>query len=109
MPKSDNSEAAKKKHSKKRDKDPLLPLKNYLQIVKISDELKEKGEVSEDKMQKLDKLQRGNAHLKSRESLPLKLSSMITLTLLKSSHESGSVKKMLHAPTLRLYAIKVTL
>lgn len=89
-------------------KNPLLPLKNYLLLSKISEELKEKGEVSEDKLEKLNKLQAENAHRNREKQIPLKLSSMITLTIMKSSHESGCVKKMLHAPTLKLYAVKVS-
>jgi len=31
---------------------------------------------------------------------------MITISVMKSAHESGVIKKMLHAPTLKLYAVK---
>ena len=31
---------------------------------------------------------------------------MITLGLMKSSHLTGSIKKMLHAPTLNIFTIK---
>jgi serine/threonine protein kinase len=37
---------------------------------------------------------------------PVKLEEMITLSILKGIRNTGSVKKMLHAPTLKLYAIK---
>jgi len=37
---------------------------------------------------------------------PLKLEEMITLGVVKSSNRSGPVKKMLHASSLKLYAIK---
>jgi serine/threonine protein kinase len=36
----------------------------------------------------------------------VKLEEMITLSVLKGTRNSGSIKKMLHAPTLRLYAVK---
>ena len=36
----------------------------------------------------------------------VKLEEMITLAVLKSTHQSGTVKKMLHAPTLKLYNVK---
>lgn len=38
---------------------------------------------------------------------PINLSEMVTLQIIKSSHETGVVKKMIHAPTLKLYAVKV--
>ena len=41
------------------------------------------------------------------QSYHLKLNEMITINVVKSSHETGAVKRMLHAPTLKLYAIKV--
>lgn len=107
MRKSENDILLKKKHEGKKHKNPLLPLKNYLLLSKISEELIEKGEVSEDKLEKLNRLQKENAHRRHKEPIPLKLSSMITLLIMKSSHESGCVKKMLHAPTLKLYAVKV--
>ena len=97
----------KNKHEKKKHENPLLPLKNYILLSKISEELIEKGEVSEEKLEKLNKLQKENAHRRLKEPVALKLSSMITLLIMKSSHESGCVKKMLHAPTLKLYAVKV--
>lgn len=37
---------------------------------------------------------------------PVKLEEMITLSILKGTRNTGSVKKMLHAPSLKLYAIK---
>mmetsp|Transcript_36273 Transcript_36273/g.55718 ORF Transcript_36273/g.55718 Transcript_36273/m.55718 type:complete len:90 (+) Transcript_36273:623-892(+) len=37
-------------------------------------------------------------------NVPLRLDSMITLGVFKSS--SGTIKKMLHAPTLKIYAVK---
>ena len=36
----------------------------------------------------------------------VKLEEMITLSILKGTRNSGSVKKMLHAPSLKLYAVK---
>ncbi len=39
----------------------------------------------------------------------LNLNEMVTLQIIKSSHETGVVKKMLHAPSLRLFAVKVKL
>ena len=36
----------------------------------------------------------------------VKLEEMITLAVLKSTQQSGTVKKMLHAPTLKLYNVK---
>jgi len=36
----------------------------------------------------------------------LNLNEMVTLQIIKSSHETGVVKKMLHAPSLRLFAVK---
>jgi len=40
-------------------------------------------------------------------SKPLSLSDMVTLQIIKSFHETGVVKKMIHAPTLKLFAVKV--
>ncbi|RYD73901.1 MAG: hypothetical protein EOP55_16190 [Sphingobacteriales bacterium] len=37
----------------------------------------------------------------------LKSNEMITLSVIRSSHETGTVKKVLHAPTMRLFAVKV--
>ena len=36
----------------------------------------------------------------------VRLEEMITLSILKGTRNSGSVKKMLHAPSLKLYAVK---
>jgi len=36
----------------------------------------------------------------------VKLEEMITLSVLKGTRNTGSIKKMLHAPTLKLYAVK---
>ena len=36
----------------------------------------------------------------------VKLEEMITLAVLKGTRNSGSIKKMIHAPTLKLYAVK---
>jgi serine/threonine protein kinase len=36
----------------------------------------------------------------------VRLEDMITLSILKGTRNTGSVKKMLHAPTLKLYAVK---
>jgi len=36
----------------------------------------------------------------------VRLEDMITLSILKGTRNSGSVKKMLHAPSLKLYAVK---
>ena len=38
----------------------------------------------------------------------LNLNEMVTLQIIKSSHATGVVKKMLHAPSLRLFAVKVS-
>ena len=38
--------------------------------------------------------------------IQVKLEEMITLSILKGTRNTGSVKKMLHAPTLKLYAVK---
>jgi len=40
------------------------------------------------------------------EVYPVKLEEMITLSILKGTGNTGSVKKMLHVPTLKLYTIK---
>jgi len=40
------------------------------------------------------------------QSSQVKLEEMITLSILKGTRNSGSVKKMLHAPSLKLYAVK---
>ena len=44
---------------------------------------------------------------KLRQPESLNLTEMITLGTLKPSYGSGVVKKMLHAPTLKLYTVKV--
>jgi hypothetical protein len=36
-----------------------------------------------------------------------KVSEMVTLGVIKPGNETGAVKKMIHAPTLKLYAVKV--
>ena len=46
-------------------------------------------------------------NLKTLTTSSVKLEHMITLSVLKSTRSSGSVKKMLHAPSLKLYAVKV--
>ena len=94
----------KKKNEKKRHKNPLIPLKNYLLLSKINEEFKEKSEISLEKLEKFSRLQKENHSLRS---YPLKLNEMITINIMKSSHETGVVKRMLHGPTLKLYAVKV--
>ena len=47
----------------------------------------------------------GKVDLKTHSTV--RLEDLITLSILKDSHLSGSVKKMLHAPSLKLFAVKV--
>ena len=104
---SEDDHIIKKKSEKKKHKNPLIPLKNYLLLSKINEELKEKSEISVEKLEKFSKLQKENHNHRSLQSYPLKLNEMITINVVKSSHETGAVKRMLHAPTLKLYAVKV--
>ena len=35
------------------------------------------------------------------------MNELITISVIKSSHDSGAIRKMIHAPTLKMYAVKV--
>lgn len=36
-----------------------------------------------------------------------KVSEMVTIGIIKPGDETGAIKKMIHAPTLKIYAVKV--
>jgi hypothetical protein len=96
----------------KSSRNPLLPLKNYLLISKQNEEAKENifTEVVSDRLDtNYRSLKENNPSLASvkREIRLPKVSEMVTLGVIKPGNETGAVKKMIHAPTLKLYAIKV--
>ena len=66
-------------------------------------------DIVSEKPRKLYRIQKENKTSRKSFSLPksFNLSEMVTLQIIKSSHETGVVKKMLHAPTLKLFAVKV--
>eukprot|EP01017_Pseudomicrothorax_dubius_P044396 TRINITY_DN7499_c0_g3_i1.p1 TRINITY_DN7499_c0_g3~~TRINITY_DN7499_c0_g3_i1.p1 ORF type:complete len:743 (+),score=107.15 TRINITY_DN7499_c0_g3_i1:42-2270(+) len=92
-------------------KNPILPLKKYLLLSKISDDapLNVHSHMLdpnlEEAVQKLVSNQ-SSGNIKFLINSSIKLEEMITLALIKSSRVTGAVKKMLHAPTLKLYAMK---
>ncbi len=90
----------------KKQKNPLLPLKNYLHLSKVNEEKKETDNYS--LREKAYKMTKESLLLKKEVREP-KPNEMITLSIIRSSHETGTVKKMLHAPTLQLFAVKVSL
>ena len=76
----------------------------------MNEDRKEVSNISLEKLDKLYKVTKDNLMLKkegSTSAKTIKSNEMITLSVIKSSHETGTVKKMLHAPTFGLYAIKV--
>jgi len=105
-----------KKTDSKRHKNPLLPLKNYLLLTKYSEDKKDLSNISVDRLERLYKASKDVSHHhalsgpKKETSMmlrELKSNEMITLNVIRSSHETGTVKKVLHAPTMRLFAVKV--
>lgn len=54
----------------------------------------------------IQKIMSKQSEIKHLVNSAIKLEEMLTLSLLKNSRYSGAVKKMLHVPTLKLYAIK---
>lgn len=107
----------KKKPSAKipSDRNPLLPLKRYLMYSRLN--ASEAGDNQTTIDPQFDEMIQkysghGNAapHLggdqKHLINSGMKLEEMLTISILKSGRYSGSVKKMLHVPTLRLYAVK---
>ena len=99
-----------KKTDNKRQKNPLLPLKNYLLLSKINEEKREVSNLSVERLERLYKVPK-DVLITTKKEIPLpkdlKPNEMITLSVIRSSHETGTVKKLLHAPTLRLFAVKV--
>jgi len=98
---------AKQEKGKKPKNHPLLVIKNYIMSTKLDEGFKDKGEVPIDKLEKVYKNLNQHSHRESSTQLSLKLNEMITISVMKSSHETGSIKKVLHAPTLKLFAVKV--
>lgn len=94
-----------------RERNPLLPLKRYLILSKkngtdANEQMGFSGQGSELDIDVIQKLRSKQTEMKHLVNSPFKLEEMLTLSLLKSTRYSGSVKKMLHVPTLRLMAIK---
>lgn len=84
-------------------------MKNYLLLSKLNEDRTETNNISLEKLDKLYKAAKDNLVTK-KDYLPnieIKPNEMVTLSVIKSSHETGTVKKLLHAPTLRLFAVKV--
>jgi hypothetical protein len=100
-----------KKPENKRHKNPLLPLKNYLLLTKYSEDKKDLSNISVDRLERLYKASKDVVVSGSKKETAilkeLKSNEMITLSVIRSSHETGTVKKVLHAPTMRLFAVKV--
>ena len=61
----------------------------------------------EKKIEKLNEMIQKNVNMQPLINNSIKLEEMITLGLMKGTRKTGPVKKMLHAPTLKLYAVKV--
>jgi hypothetical protein len=97
----------KQEKSKKPKNHPLLVIKNYIMSTKLDEGFKEKGDVAIDKLEKVYKNLNQPSHREKVSQIPLKLNDLITINVMKSSHETGSIKKVLHAPTLKLFAVKV--
>ncbi len=109
------SKLLKNLDQKKGSRNPLLPLRNYLILSKMTDDIRENSR--ETSLERLDKIIKShkennfnsiNTQRKESYTECFKLSEMITLGLLSSGSESGTVKKMIHAPTLRMFAVKVS-
>ena len=101
-----------KKTENKRHKNPLLPLKNYLLLTKYSEDKKDLSNISVDRLERLYKASKDVVSVSATKKevilqRELKSNEMITLSVIRSSHETGTVKKVLHAPTMRLFAVKV--
>ncbi len=99
-----------KKTENKRHKNPLLPLKNYLLLTKYSEDKKDLSNISVDRLERFYKASKDVVSATKKEAIlqrELKSNEMITLNVIRSSHETGTVKKVLHAPTMRLFAVKV--
>lgn len=96
------------KEDKHRTGDPLGPLKDYMLLSK-PDDANVYFDLALDKPRKLYRLHKEVKISRKDVVAPkqLSLSEMITLQIIKSSHETGVVKKMIHGPTLKLYAVKV--
>lgn len=75
----------------------------------MNEEFKDKREIPIEKYEKPHKTQEENHHPKEHPNYPLRLNEMITLSVMKSSHETGMIKKVIHAPTLKIFAVKVTI
>jgi hypothetical protein len=74
----------------------------------LNEEMKDKMDAPIDRIEKAYKHE--NPSLKDTKdpvSFPLRLNEMITLSVMKSSHETGIIKKVIHAPTLKMFAVKV--
>lgn len=100
-----------RKHKSSSNKNPLLPLKNYMiNYSKASEEINEVPEFAIEKFSKyISKgYKPGNELSQSILQIGsmLKLEEMITLGIMKGSRENSVVKKVLHAPTLQLYTVK---
>ena len=106
----DSQRVHNKKAESKKTKNPLLPLKNYLLLSKMNEEKREVSNVSVERLERLYKISKDSL-IATKKEIPtpkdLKPNEMITLSVIRSSHETGTVKKLLHAPTLRLFAVKV--
>lgn len=100
----------KPEKSKKLNNNPLLVVKSYFKSINQDEPFKDQGDVPVEKIEKVFKnLNQPNSHRDKITKIPLKLNEMITINVMKSSHETGSIKKVLHAPTLKLFAVKVQL
>lgn len=113
VPKNDNEEELeaqmKQKTNGRKEKYPLVPLKNYLLLTKLNEVLHKSDDSFRQKIDKVYRTHQGGESFfkKPLQTENIKLNEMITLGTVKPSYGSGVVKKMLHAPTLKILCVKV--
>ncbi|KAL4431841.1 hypothetical protein ABPG74_015281 [Tetrahymena malaccensis] len=86
-------------------KNPIGSYRTYMQNMQlITEAIKEPMEWNKEKLQQF--LDAGKNNNNKISSSSIKLEEMITLGVIKCQRDSGVVKKIFHAPTLRLYSVK---
>jgi hypothetical protein len=98
------------KQERKSSRNPLIPLKNFMILSKMDEEFREQSNISIDKLEKIYRIHKDHHVQTTRRghiNLDIKLNELVTLSMMKSAHATGSIRKMIHAPTLRLFAVKV--